>query len=124
MGARHDHGELEAYLRVLAGREPATSFLELRHRVAPGTLAAEFFAVHDVTAAVVAIDRHAAVTDVYVGCAPRCRRAGTKRDIARVWVLWAECDGPEAAAAAQAHDPAPAIVIGRAQGRTCMRTGR
>lgn len=110
------HPQLDAYLRVLAGAAPRSSFIELRHRVAPHTLAAEFLPAHDRQALSAAIERRARMTDVYVGCAPRARRSGKKRDIAEVWVLWAECDGAAAAQAAQAYDPEPAIVIASGSG--------
>jgi hypothetical protein len=116
MGAGQNHNDREAYLRVLAGREPATSFLELRHRVGPETLTARFFAVNDFARIVAAIQRRSTLADVYIGCAPRCRRSGTRRDVARVWVLWAECDGAAAAHAAQHYDPQPAIVVGSGSG--------
>lgn len=107
---------LEAYLRTLGGRSPDGWFMEIRHRVASGTLAAEFFPVHDVDAIAAAIGRRSAITDVYVGCAPRMRRSGTKRDVGDVWVLWAECDGEAAAAAASRHRPAPGMVIASGSG--------
>jgi hypothetical protein len=111
MGAGEHDGEREAFLRVLAGREPLSSFLELRHRVGPETLASQFFPVNDFAGIDAAIDLRAESVDVYVGCAPRSRRSGTKRDIARVWVLWAECDGASAAYAAQHYDPEPPVVV-------------
>jgi hypothetical protein len=105
-----------AYLRVLAGHEPEPAFLELRYRVTSDTLAAEFFPVHDEAALSKAIARRAERTDVYIGCAPRRRRSGTKNDVERVWVLWAECDGAVAASAAADYWPRPAIVIASGSG--------
>jgi hypothetical protein len=116
MAAGVDNSELEAYLRMLAGRERGSSFFELRHRVGSGTMAAEFFSINDRRALVAAIEQRAALTDVYIGCAPRCRRSGTKRDVARVWVLWAECDGVAAARAAACYDPEPAVVVNSGSG--------
>jgi CHC2-type zinc finger protein len=104
------------YLAVLAGGAPGSAFLELRYRVAEQTLAAEFFPARDTAALADAILSRAGATDVYVGCAPRVRRSGTRRDIAQVWVLWAECDGTAAARAARSYDPAPAIVIASGTG--------
>jgi hypothetical protein len=108
--------ELDAYLRALAGDTPATTFLELRCRVAAHALASEFIGAHDLDAIAATISRRAPATDVYVGCAPRLRRSGTKADVASVWVLWAECDGAAAAEAAKAYTPRPAIVIGSGTG--------
>lgn len=109
--AAFDRHELEAYLQALAGRETGASFLEIRYRVGPDALASEFFAVRDRLPIAAAVERRAASTDVYVGCAPRSRRSGTKRDITRVWTLWAECDGADAARAARQWDPEPAIIV-------------
>jgi CHC2-type zinc finger protein len=107
---------LTAYLQALAGGAPDSAYLELRYRVARNTLAADFLPAHDTRALAESISRRASRTDVYVGCAPRCRRSGTKRDVDRVWVLWAECDGPDAARAALAYDPRPSIVIASGSG--------
>ena len=86
------------------------------YRVRSDTLAAEFLPAHDQSALAAAIGRRSASTDVYVGCAPRRCRSGTKNDIAQVWVLWAECDGEAAARAAAAYFPRPAIVIASGSG--------
>ena len=63
------------------------------------------------------VDERASQTDVYIGCAPRARRSGTRNDIDQVWVLWAECDGAEAARAALSYRPTPSIVIGSGSGQ-------
>jgi hypothetical protein len=52
-----------------------------------------------------------ATTDVYVGCAPRSRRAGTADAVERVCVLWADVDGPDALARLRAFRPLPTMVI-------------
>jgi hypothetical protein len=49
--------------------------------------------------------------DVYVGCAPRRRRHGGKEAVARVWALWADCDGPESSARLLDFEPAPSIIV-------------
>lgn len=107
---------LAAYLRALAGEAPDSAYLEIRYRVAPGTLAAEFHSVHDESGLVASIRERAATTDVYVGCAPRLRRSGTKKDVGDVWVLWAECDGAAAARAARAYSPTPSILVASGSG--------
>ena len=107
---------LVLYLRMLAGESPPSSYFELRYRVSAGTLAAEFFPLSELLAAATAVERRSPFTDVYVGCAPRLRRAGTKNDVGDVWVLWAECDGAAAATAALHHDPKPAAVIASGSG--------
>jgi hypothetical protein len=108
--------ELDAYLCALAGGTPSSSFLELRHRVTADALASEFIGAHDRDAIAASIARRASATDVYIGCAPRLRRSGTKHDIAHVWALWAECDGAAAAEAAMTYVPRPAIVIASGSG--------
>ncbi len=113
-GAAGEH--LDGYLRALAGGAPASAYLELRYRVAPGALAAEFVPVHDRDAVAAAIRRRAARDDVYIGCAPRTRRSGTKNDVDQVWVVWAECDGAAAAQAANGYRPRPPIVIASGSG--------
>jgi hypothetical protein len=65
---------------------------------------------------IASIDRRAHETDVYVGCAPRSRRDGRKQAVHEVWVLWAECDGEEAARAARAFSPRPALVVASGSG--------
>jgi hypothetical protein len=116
VSATSDERMLVTYLQALAGRAPATSFLELRHRVGEQALRAEFVPVREHDLAATAIRSGASERDVYIGCAPRTRRSGTKRDIDQVWVLWAECDGAAAARAATAHRPEPSIVIASGSG--------
>jgi hypothetical protein len=107
---------LLAYLDALAGREPRSSYIELRHRVSADTLASEFLPAHDFGGVAGAITRRSRQTDVYIGCAPRVRRSGSKRDIDRTWVVWAECDGAAAARAALGYRPQPPIVVASGSG--------
>ena len=108
--------DLHRYLETLAGDAPESAFLEIRFRVGDHAMASEFVAVHGHGEQVRAIRRRGSRTDVYVGCAPRARRAGTKNAIDEVWVLWAECDGADAARAAHAYRPRPPIVIASGTG--------
>lgn len=108
--------DLATYLQALAGEAPSSAYLELRRRVGDHELAAEFHRVDDRDALADSIRRRGARTDVYVGCAPRSHRSGTRNDIEQVWVLWAECDGGAAAQAAWAYKPRPQIVIGSGSG--------
>jgi len=108
--------QLELYLDALAGAAPASAYFELRHRVGEQMLAAEFHAVDDRDGLIASVRRRSPRTDVYIGCAPRSRRSGTRNDIAQVWVLWAECDGAAAAQAAKTFEPRPPIVIASGSG--------
>jgi hypothetical protein len=39
--------------------------------------------------------------------------------VARVWVLWADCDSPQAVTALEAFRPAPAIVVRSGSAERC-----
>jgi hypothetical protein len=109
---------MDAYLAMLAGRADDDELLEVRRRSRTG-MACEFFPVGERAELSRTVLQHARSTDVYVGCAPRSRRAGTKDAIRNVWTLWAECDGAGAVAAVQRFDPAPALIIGSGSGVNC-----
>jgi hypothetical protein len=100
-----------AHLRFVAGDAPRESYLEVRYRVPGGGMASEFHSVANRQRVVDAVNRRAASTDVYVGCAPRSRPDGRKQAVEQVWTLWAECDGAAASAAARAFIPRPALVV-------------
>jgi hypothetical protein len=102
---------LRAYLAMITGGAPASQLLEIRFRVADQALANEFHPVYDTDAVIDAIRRRSSRTDVYLGCAPRTRRSGTKDAVAQIWTLWAECDGEEAARRLRRFRPQPALVI-------------
>ena len=57
-------------------------------------------------------------TDVYVGVAPRLRRAGGRDALGSCRLLWADCDS-EAALAALADVPAPTMLVGSGSGSNC-----
>ncbi len=82
----------------------------MRYRYRDGMRRA-FFDVTDTSDAARSIARLATATDVYVGVAPRVRRAGGKDAIERVWSLWADLDHPDACAALDDLPVAPAIQI-------------
>jgi hypothetical protein len=96
---------------MVAGDAPPQALLEVRYRLRSGGMAAEFHPVRDRHRVLAAVNEHARETDVYVGCAPRCRPDGRKQAIEQVWVLWAECDGRAASLAAQRYVPRPALVV-------------
>jgi hypothetical protein len=100
-----------SYVTMLAGDAPSQALLEVRYRLRSGGMASEFHAIRDRHRVLAAVNERARETDVYVGCAPRCRPDGRKQAIEQVWVLWAECDGHAASLAAQRHMPRPALVV-------------
>lgn len=104
-------GELAAYLAAITGPTPAGQLLELRYPRPGGGMAQRFFDAADPAAAIGAVTALARRHDVYVGAALRARRAGTRDAVGGGWVLWADCDGPTAAAALAAFSPGPAIVV-------------
>jgi hypothetical protein len=121
---RNDAGEreefaLRSYLALLAGGAPSSQFLELRFRVGAQQLVNDFFPAHEPNALIRAIREKCSRTDVYVGCAPRTRRSGTKDAIDQVWTLWAECDGDEAAERLRRFRPQPALIIASGSGANC-----
>src|SRR5689334_13799088 len=92
-----DEFALRSYLALLAGHAPAEHFLEIRYRVGAQQLGREFHPVRSTDSLIEGIRSRGSRTDVYVGCAPRARRSGTKDAVPQVWTLWAECDGDESA---------------------------
>jgi hypothetical protein len=110
---------LRSYLALLAGHAPSSHFLEIRFRVREQQFGREFHGVRDTNALMRGIRSKGSRTDVYVGCAPRARRASTKDAISQVWVLWAECDGPESAKRLQRFRPLPSLVIASGSGPNC-----
>jgi hypothetical protein len=107
---RESSRALMAYLNALVGRESG-GLLEVRWRYEDGMRRGVYRAADELPAAVRAILELGASTDVYVGCAPRTGRPGGLNAVARAWVLWADCDSPQAIAALQAFRPTPAILV-------------
>ncbi|WP_081685631.1 CHC2 zinc finger domain-containing protein [Candidatus Solirubrobacter pratensis] len=110
---------LRSYLALIAGGAPSAHFLEIRFRVREQLLVSEFHPAHDRDTLVEAIRSRGSRTDVYLGCAPRSRRAGTKDAVSQVWTLWAECDGEEAAHRLRRFRPQPALVVASGSGSNC-----
>jgi hypothetical protein len=115
-----DRRRVVVYLAALVGREPA-GLLEMRWRHDDGMRRRFYRAADELPAAAAAIIQHGARTDVYVGCAPRSRRAGGLDAIARAWVLWVDCDSPQAVAALARFTPPPSIVLRSGTGRAPPR---
>jgi RepB DNA-primase from phage plasmid/CHC2 zinc finger len=101
---------LLGYLTALVGRE-ADGVLETRWRHQGGMRRQVWHVAAELPAAAAAIAALGERTDVYVGCAARREWPGGLDELARVWVLWVDCDTPAAVDALRAFTPAPAIVI-------------
>jgi hypothetical protein len=108
---QHDARRLLLAAIAGCGREPASSFLELRFREPGAPMRQAFYPCRDVAtvsarAAVLAADH-----DVYAACAPRTRRFGGADAIERVWMLWADLDGPDALERLASFEPWPSFVV-------------
>lgn len=107
--------ELKLFLSMLAG--PGGRFLELRYRHRDGDRFSRGFcpsaSIHWLARRVLWLGPRA---DVYVGCAPRSRRAGTRDAVDRAWALWADCDGPDSVAALEVFQPQPSVVVASGSG--------
>src|SRR3954467_13031335 len=105
------HETAARFLAALVGCADPTDFLELRYRLDDGQRMGQLFErperLRGLATRAIALGRR---TDVYVGCAPRTRRHGGRDAVERAFVLWADCDGKDAAAALERFEPAPSIV--------------
>jgi hypothetical protein len=107
---------LKAQLWMIAGAEPAGSFLELRYRLASGSMGRGFFPTGDLDRMARAIVNRGQLGDTYIGCAPRTREAGTADAVQRAWCAWVDCDSPEAIERLRAFQPRPSIVVRSGRG--------
>jgi hypothetical protein len=98
------------YLQALSAGAPPGALLDVRYRRADGRFVQAFLDARDpdAPARIVRIGRQ---TDVYVGCAMRVRRRGTRQDLAPTALLWADCDDPQALAAARAFTPEATMIV-------------
>jgi hypothetical protein len=105
-----DQRRVRVYLAALLGREHG-GLLEMRWRHDGGMRRHVYRASDELAEATMAILELGARTAVYVGCAPRSGRPGGLDAVARAWVLWVDCDTPQAVARLRAFTPAPSIVV-------------
>src|SRR3954447_14420676 len=114
------HETAARFLAALAGWADPNEFLELRYRLEDGQRMGQLFErperLRGLATRAIALGRR---TEVYVGCAPRTRRHGGRDAVARAFVLWADCDGKDAAAALERFEPAPSIVVASGTGGNC-----
>ena len=103
--------DVQRYLRALFDRESAGALIELRSRHSRGGMRSAFLPAADTFTAARTIVREALRTDVYVGVAPRRRRAGGKDALQQLRTLWADLDTTDARTRLDTLPVAPAIVI-------------
>lgn len=108
---------LTVLLAAIAGHEPTLSFYEIRSRRASERgMRQTFVPVGERQRAVEAILAQQDA-DIYIGAAPRVREHGAAEDVARVWVLWCDCDTPVSVEKLRAFSPVPSIVWETSPGR-------
>lgn len=126
MPDHHDHqataaavAAAEHHLGALAMREPPGGLVELRFRRPGGAMRQRFYPtarLRPVAHTAVYLGRE---HDVYLGCAPRRRRAGGRSAIAHGWALWADCDTPQPTRAITDFDPPPSLIVRSGSGSNC-----
>ena len=105
-------------LAMIAGNEPAESFLEvrcLRPDGRPGPRRFLPIREHQQAAEVIAGLRVG--YEVLIGVAPRTQQAGTADAVARAWCVWVDCDGAESVARLRRFLPRPSIVLRSGTGK-------
>lgn len=104
--------ELRVFLDLLLSRDDASAFLDIRTRE-PGAdeMRQRFVSVAERASLLEELPVAAATADVYVGCAPRIARAGTRESIAGAMVAWVDVDGPDGLARLAAFAPAPTLIV-------------
>jgi len=107
---------MRSYLAAIAAGARAGEFFNVRYRVGDDGMGQLFERVERPEAVISRALMLCPTTDVYLGCMLRRRRAGGRDAVAESAVLWADCDTPEAVAALERFDPAPAIVIASGSG--------
>jgi len=114
-----DHDAVERYLRALFGSPLSGALVEVRFRIAAG-MGRSFHAVEKFDELSAVIAGHAHRRDVFVGVLPRARRGGGGRDLVeQAAVVWADCDGPVAAAALGRFRPRPTMIVASGSGTNC-----
>lgn len=108
---QHDARRLLLAAIAGLGREPASSFLELRFREPGGQMRQAFYACDDVAQVAARAAVLAQQHDTFAACAPRTRRFGGADAVERLWMLWADLDGADAIGRLDAFEPAPSFVV-------------
>lgn len=98
-------------LQAIVGGE-FDAYVEIRHRQPDGmSMAQRFFRGSELTAAARFALGAGQALDTYVGMAPRSRMRGRNEDVARAWLVSADCDDDASVKALRAMRPRPSIVV-------------
>lgn len=97
------------WLAAIAGSD-RTGYLELRAK-RPEGMAQSYWRTDRPGPLADHLLSAARTRDVYVGAAPRDRRAGTADAVPQTHVLWVDCDTPAAVHALSAFQPAPSLIV-------------
>ena len=103
--------DLDRYLRILAGANPAGRLIEIRSATAHGGMRQTFTPATRPDLAARTITRLAASTDVYVGVLLRHRRAGGRHACERSHLAFIEIDRPDALERLKRYRARRAMVI-------------
>jgi hypothetical protein len=102
-------------LAAIAGREPPTSFFEIRPLVPPTMAPSDeriWVPIGEVEHVIALIEDQAPRLHVYIGAAPRAvEGGGGVEHVEHVWSLWCDCDSPQAVDKLAEFRPRPSIVI-------------
>lgn len=105
-----DHGQLAVHTRALVSSGGPHQLVELRWR-RPSGMGQRFYRPRELATMYRTVGWLAGETDVYLGVAPRRRRAGTRAAIAATRLLWVDCDSDQASQSLEDFSPAPSIVV-------------
>jgi hypothetical protein len=108
---QHDARRLLLAAIAGCGREPASSFLELRFRRPGDPMRQAFYPCRDVATVAARAAVLAADHDVYINTAPLTQRFGGASAIARKWALAVDLDRDDALERIAAFSPWPSIVV-------------
>jgi hypothetical protein len=103
--------ELAAYLDLLVGGEAKAAFVDVRTREPDGAMQQSFVDVTARAELLNALPAAAGVADVYVGCAPRLSRAGTREAITGAWIAWVDVDGPDGLDRLRRFEPRATVIV-------------
>lgn len=103
--------DLDRYLHMLAGANPARRLIEIRSAAADGAMRQTFTPATRADRAAHTITTLAASTDVYVGVLLRRRRAGGRRACDRSHLAFIDIDRPDAIQRLEHHRCPPTAVV-------------